>query len=131
MIIGIGMDMVEMERVKELLDKPEGERFLMRILSPREREVAAKYAAGSHRLAEFVAGRFAAKEAVAKALGCGIGTQAGFHDIVILPAEGGQPLVELSPAARDKLRLDESARIHLSITHTRGHAAAYAILERV
>jgi len=130
MIIGIGMDMVEMDRVRQILAKPEGERFLMRVLSPREREAAARFA-NSLRLAEYVAGRFAAKEAVAKALGCGIGARAGFHDIAILSAEGGQPVVDISPPAKEQLGLDGSTRIHLSITHTREHAAAYAIWERV
>lgn len=128
MILGIGMDLVEIERMKKLLERPEGERFMQRVLTPAERELAASR---EGRLAEFVAGRFAAKEAVVKALGCGIGAAAGFHDVEVLPERDGRPAVRLSEEARGRLGLGGSTVIHLSITHTGETAGAYAVAERL
>jgi holo-[acyl-carrier protein] synthase len=98
-------------------------------LTPAELDLAA---ARKGRLAEFAAGRFAAKEAVVKALGCGIGKQVGFHDIDVLPDELGKPVCRLSQAALERLNLADAAlRIHLSITHSAAMAAAYAVAERL
>ncbi|UUZ82960.1 holo-ACP synthase [Paenibacillus sp. P26] len=66
MIIGVGTDLLEIARVRSILERPSGDRFLQRVLTEKERELAT---AKQGRLAEFTAGRFAAKEAVVKALG--------------------------------------------------------------
>lgn len=126
MILGIGTDLVEITRVRRFLEGDSGERFLERVLTPEERRLAREKRG---RLTEFVAGRFAAKEAVVKALGTGIGGVTGFQDVEVLPAEGGRPQVTLSAEARSKLKLPPEFRIHLSITHTAGLASAYAIVE--
>jgi holo-[acyl-carrier protein] synthase len=126
MIAGIGMDLLDIERVEQLLAQPHGQRFVERVLTEREREQAAKR---GNRLAEFVAGRFAAKEAVAKALGCGIGREVGFHDIRIAPDERGKPECRLSDAAWERLGVSEPLTIHLSITHSATTAGAYAVIE--
>lgn len=151
--------MLDLDRVRKLLMQTAGERFIERVLTPAERELlerrlgatiaetlAALRNAGPSgqasgaasgippkmaRLTEFVAGRFSAKEAVVKALGCGVGKAVGFQDIEVLPDPLGKPNVRLSPAAAERLSLDASCRIHLSITHSRDTAGAYAVAERI
>ncbi len=83
MIIGIGNDITECARIRTVLEK-HGKTFLDHLLTEREQSLAGG------RL-EFYAGRWAAKEAVAKALGCGIGTHCAFTDIEILNDEAGRP----------------------------------------
>lgn len=131
LIIGVGMDMVEIGRVKRFLEGQSGQRFLEKVLTPAERLLAQER---HRRIAEFVAGRFAAKEAVVKALGTGIGAVTGFQDVEVLPAPGGQPVAVLSAGALDRLGMKggvSGLKLHLSITHTENNAAAYVIAERV
>jgi holo-[acyl-carrier protein] synthase len=127
MIAGVGIDLLDIDRVKKLLEQSHGERFVERVLTPEERELAARRGRG--RLAEFVAGRFAAKEAVVKALGCGIGREVGFQDICILPDGCGKPECRLSGAAWERLGRAQPLRLHLSITHSATTAGAYAVAE--
>jgi len=127
MIIGIGTDLLDIARVRGILESAAGDRFLQRVLTPAERECADKRRG---RLAEFTAGRFAAKEAVSKALGCGIGKQVGLHDIEVIPDEYGKPVCRVSAEALRRLKLaHEHTAVHLSITHTETTAMAYAIVE--
>ncbi|MEW9700971.1 holo-ACP synthase [Paenibacillus sp. SI8] len=129
MIIGIGTDLVEIARMRKTLESSTGARFLERILTPAERELAEQRRG---RLAEFAAGRFAAKEAVVKAVGCGIGKQIGFQDIEVLPDSLGKPICHVAEAALLRAGLNgNSHRLHLSITHTESMAAAYAIVEQL
>lgn len=130
MIYGIGNDVLEIERLRRLLSGRQAEAFMKRILTPAEQEIAAKR---GKRMAEFVSGRFAAKEAVSKAFGCGIGAVMGFHDIEVLPDPSGRPVATLSSLAWERLQLPCGQRyqIHLSITHQTELAAAFAIIERV
>lgn len=128
MIYGIGHDLVEIERVHRMLAEGTGDRFMRRILTPAEWELPGRGA----RPAEFVAGRFAAKEAVSKGFGCGIGKTMGFTDIEVLPDSLGKPYVRLSASAWERLGMrKEEIEIHLSITHERHLASAFAIIERV
>lgn len=127
MIIGVGTDLVEINRVKRFLEGVGGQRFLERVLTLGERNLAATK---ERRIAEFTAGRFAAKEAVVKALGTGIGAVTGFQDIEVLPDSTGRPQVELSPQALERLGYKrEQLRMHLSITHIRDAASAVAVAE--
>ncbi|WP_138494945.1 holo-ACP synthase [Paenibacillus pinistramenti] len=130
MIYGIGHDVVEIARMGTILQRSSGGRFLERILTPAERALPG--AAG--RTAEFAAGRFAAKEAVSKAFGCGIGSKLGFEDIEILPDASGKPSAALSAAAWARLGWGESGRelfnIHISITHERSLASAFCVVEQ-
>lgn len=129
MIIGIGHDLTTITRVATILEGKAGSRFLQRVLTESERNDIELLGSQS-RIAEFVAGRFAAKEAISKALGCGIGGVLGFHDMVTERLESGKPHCTISEGA--KLRLNLSHRnivIHLSITHERDHASAFAIVE--
>lgn len=128
MIVGIGADLVDISRIAELLNKPEpaSAKFLARILTPAEREVAKTC---QHRLAEYAAGRFAAKEAVAKALGSGIGKTVGFQDIEILPDANGKPACSIHHQALTRAGLEDSLHVHISITHSDHTAAAFVVLE--
>jgi holo-[acyl-carrier protein] synthase len=128
MIYGVGMDLLEIGRMKKILTGKTAERFLERILTPAERELAHTR---KGRRSEFIAGRFAAKEAVVKALGCGIGQIMGFQDMEILPDPLGKPVCSISPRALARLGYsDNSITIHLSISHTESMAAAYAVVEQ-
>lgn len=130
MIEGIGIDVVEMERMAKLLAGESGPRFAARVLTAAELE---RYGGMQPRRAvEFAAGRFAAKEAVVKALGCGIGSCVGFRDIEVLPDERGRPSCRMASEAWTRLGLQEAAyRLHVAITHERRLAAATATLERI
>lgn len=136
MIIGIGTDLLDIARVRKILEQSASGRFMERVLTLRERELAA---GRQGRLAEFTAGRFSAKEAVAKAIGCGIGKELSFQDVEVLPDPKGKPVCRLSEAALERLsaagllaggETSGSIAIHLSITHTETTAMAYAIVER-
>ncbi|WP_274652908.1 holo-ACP synthase [Paenibacillus humicola] len=130
MITGIGHDIASLARIGRMLESGIGERFMQRILTGAERELAA--ACSGARLAEFVGGRFAAKEAVSKALGCGIGGRLGFADIDIGRDPLGKPQCRLSAQAWARLGLSEAhTAIHLSITHEASLASAFAVIERV
>ena len=130
MIYGIGNDVLEIERLRRLLSGRQAEAFMKRILTPAEQELAASR---GKRLAEFVSGRFAAKEAVSKAFGCGIGAVMSFHDIEVLPDSSGRPVAALSSHAWERLKLPcgQKYQIHLSITHQTELAAAFAIVEQM
>ncbi|AIQ44933.1 hypothetical protein R70723_02685 [Paenibacillus sp. FSL R7-0273] len=129
MIYGIGHDVLEIRRMKDILAKASGGKFIRRILTPAELQLAE---GRTGRLPEFVSGRFAAKEAVVKALGCGIGSEVGFQDIEILPDSSGKPGVKLTEGAWQRLGLDREAHIlHLTITHSQELASTFAVLERI
>ena len=127
-IYGIGHDVLEISRVAGITEGSLGNRFTRRILTGQERLLAAGKGA---KTAEFTAGRFSAKEAVVKALGCGIGQMVGFQDIEVLPDALGKPVASLSAEAWSRLGLPEQEYIiHLTITHSRGLASAFAVVER-
>jgi holo-[acyl-carrier protein] synthase len=129
MIYGVGMDMLEINRMKKIIESKGARRFLERILTMAERELADTR---KGRLSEFIAGRFTAKEALVKALGCGIGQLIGFQDIEIMPDALGKPCCSIAADALKRLGLpvDSTMRIHLSITHSESMAAAYVIIEQ-
>ncbi|WMT43389.1 holo-ACP synthase [Paenibacillus sp. D2_2] len=129
MIYGIGHDVVEIERIRHMLDSSAGDKFAWRILTSAEYELPGRI----KRSAEFLAGRFAAKEAVSKAFGCGIGKVLGFRDIEVIPDASGKPSVYLQPEAWQRLGLSgpDSYAVHISITHERQLASAFAVVERM
>src|SRR6202051_5253959 len=88
MILGIGIDIIEVARIQASYERF-GERFLNRILHPKE----ISYCLSHKAPAPFLAARFAAKEAISKAFGTGIGAQLGWLDIEIVRKESGGPLV--------------------------------------
>jgi holo-[acyl-carrier protein] synthase len=124
MILGLGMDLVEVARIASSLERF-GERFLTRILRPEE----IAYCRSRAVAAPHVAARFAAKEAIAKAFGTGLGAQLGWLDLEVVRRPGGAPGVALHGAGAALLAARGGRIVHLSLTHTRGHAAAVAVLE--
>lgn len=128
MIVGIGLDIVELNRMNAVISGATGQKFIARVLT--KQEVACLAQLMARRALEFVAGRFAAKEAVVKALGCGIGAIVGFQDIELLPDRQGKPVCVLSEQALARLGWQErSYRLHVAITHERSMAAATALVE--
>lgn len=112
MVVGLGIDLVEISRIERAMRNP---RFKERILTEKEREYC--------RTPAQVAGRWAAKEAIAKA----VGLQLQWHHVEILPDPVGQPHATVNSPDYDLTRF----RLTVSITHERAQAAAVAILERV
>ena len=129
MILGIGTDIVTVERIRGMLDR-HGDHFCTRHFTPGEREWC-DMGKGNAR-AERYAARFAAKEAVAKALGCGIGADAGFLEIEVLrdPSPQGAPpqlrLTGTAKATADRLGVKH---MHLSLAHEKEHAVAMVVFE--
>ncbi|MBS0003372.1 MAG: holo-ACP synthase [Thioalkalivibrio sp.] len=123
MILGVGVDLVRVARMRPLLER-HGQRLLERLLHPDERsELPAARPEG------FVARRFAAKEALAKALGCGVGRDMALHEVCVTHDPAGRPGIALSgAAARTAARLGVS-RIHLSISDEHDYAQAFVVLE--
>lgn len=115
MITGIGVDIVELNRMKEVIDR--NEKFIDRVLTKTEREMFNQL--GDKRKVEFLGGRFACKEAFSKAYGTGIG-KVKLTDIEILNEENGKPVVTHSPF---------NGRVHVSISHTDSMAIAQIVLE--
>jgi len=124
MILGLGIDLVEVERIHRSLERfPE--RFLARILRPAEIAYCRQY----KQPAERVAGHFAAKEAVSKAFGTGISSALGWHDMEIIHQASGEPGLVLHDAGQLLARQKNVRRVLVSISHTAHHATAVAILE--
>jgi len=115
MIKGIGLDIVEMERIQKA--KNRSEKFQQRILSERELNIFKQLS--EQRQIEFLAGRFSAKEAFSKANGTGIGQGCEFHQIEILKDKLGKPVLYFN---------GQAVRGFVSITHTKAYAAAQVIL---
>ena len=124
MILGIGIDIIEVERIRSSHERF-GERFLNRILHPNEIGYCL-----SHRVpAPFLAARFAAKEAISKAFGTGIGAQLGWQDMEVGRKESGEPFVILHGGGLRLLQERKARAVLISLSHTQAHAAAVAILE--
>lgn len=116
MITGIGLDITELTRIKKIKEKTT--KFEERILT--NKEIAQMQQLSTSRQIEFLAGRFAAKEAFSKALGTGIGKECGFHDIEILKENNGKPSLYFK---------GNQVNGFVSITHTKEYAAAQVILQ--
>jgi holo-[acyl-carrier protein] synthase len=125
MIVGIGVDIVDVERVRGLLERY-GNRFVERVFTESEE----RYARKGVNTAERFAGRFAVKEAVMKALGTGKSHGILWRDIETLRGTFGKPEVKLHGQACNMLINIKSDSIHVSITHDGGKAIAFVILER-
>jgi holo-[acyl-carrier protein] synthase len=124
MILGTGIDLIEVARIAASYEKF-GERFVRRVLVADE----IAYCLTHKEPAPFLAARFAAKEAVSKAFGTGIGAQLGWQDMEIRRKESGEPFVVLHGKGAELFAARQAARLHVSLTHTQNYAAATAILE--
>jgi holo-[acyl-carrier protein] synthase len=123
-IFGIGTDIVSIARIADNLARY-GERFAARILSDAELDLYRS----SPRQAHFLAKRFAAKEAAAKALGTGIRDGLSLRDIRVENDPLGKPLLAFSPTGEEKLRQRGIQASHLSLADEEGYAIAFVTLE--
>lgn len=129
MIIGTGIDIVGLERIGRIVQGERSASFLRRILTDQELAAAEAKQARFPRYVAFIAGRWAVKEAVAKAIGCGIGGMIGFRDIEVLSDLQGKPVCRVSQSAWERLGIEFPYRLHVSISHADGWATAMAIVE--
>ncbi len=124
MIVAVGIDVALVERIRRAVDHPQwGERFRTRVYTAGE----IAYCLRRRRYAESFAARFAAKEAVAKALGTGFG-EISWREIEVV-RDSGRPTIVLHGRARARAAMIGAARWHLSLTHTSSEATAYVIAE--
>jgi holo-[acyl-carrier protein] synthase len=124
MILGTGIDIIEVARIASSFEKF-GERFVNRILHPAEIAYCL-----SHKVpGPFLAVRFAAKEAISKAFGTGIGARLGWQDMEIRRKESGEPFVVLHGKGKKLFKSRRAKRLLISLSHTANYAAATAILE--
>lgn len=121
MIVGMGIDVCSIERMRKALER-HGERFFGRICSDAERADLS-----GRDTATALAGRFAVKEAFAKALDGARGV--GWHEVQVRRAPSGRPVLELSGNALTKMAEFGAERWHVSITHDAGVAVAVVVLE--
>ncbi len=119
----MGVDLVEVLRLEAAIER-QGEAFLRRVFTDGERE----YCTAKAEPAVFYAARFAAKEAVAKAFGTGIGASIGWLDIEVVHDEAGAPQVRLLGKGTELAESRRVGRVLVSLTHTGGMAAASVVL---
>ena len=124
-IVSLGLDLVEIARFEEILAR-RGERFLERLFTGDER---AYCEARPARRATHYAGRFAVKEATTKVLGVGWSRGVRWRDIEVARAPGKAPEVRLHGASAELARARGIARLHVTITHDAGIAAAVVVAE--
>jgi len=124
MIIGLGIDIIEVSRMQRTIERY-GEHFLDHVFSVEEQEAAPKGAGKP----SYYAGRWAAKEAVSKALGTGIGRDCGWTDVRVMRDGLGKPQVELVGSAAETSKRLGAGSIHISISHERHLACASAVIE--
>jgi holo-[acyl-carrier protein] synthase len=124
MILGVGIDIIEVARIRASYGRF-GERFVNRILLPNE----IAYCLSHKDPGPFLAARFAAKEAISKAFGTGIGAQLGWQDMEVGRKESGEPFVILHGGGKTLLNERKGRVVLISLSHTQEHAAAVAILE--
>lgn len=117
-IKGCGVDLIEIARIAKALQRP---KFASRIYTEKEQTILRS------RSPQSWAARFAAKEAVMKALGCGWQKGVRFTDIEILQETSGKPIVSLHGQASVIARNKQITQVHLSLSHDRSVAIAYAI----
>ena len=124
MVLGIGTDMIEIERVRASIARY-GERFLRRIFTTGE----IGYCLRKKNSAESFASRFAAKEAGAKALGTGISRGVSWQEIEVRREDGERPTLHFSGRAADRAAARGVERVELSLTHTRTLAMAMVLVQ--
>ena len=124
MIFGIGTDIADCVRVGSIYAK-HGHHFVKNILTPAELERMAELKDPK----DYIAGRWAAKEAFSKALGTGMCAECAFVEIEVLSDERGKPFVKLYAATAETAKRLGITRIHVSISHERELATAFVVLE--
>ena len=123
-IVGLGLDLVQIDRIRDVAER-RGQRFLERIFTAGERAYCERKA---ERFASY-AGRFAVKEAAMKVLGTGWARGVRWVDLEVVRERGQAPSLVLHGVAGEIARAKGIARIHVTITHDAGIAAAVAVAE--
>jgi holo-[acyl-carrier protein] synthase len=126
-IVSIGIDIIEVRRVREVLARTP--RFCERVFTQRERDYCDSR--GAMVAAQHYAARFAAKEAALKALGTGWSGGVAWQDVEVSSLESGAPKIIFHGLVRELFERSGATAAHLSISHTAEHAIAQVILERV
>ena len=127
MVLGIGIDLVSVSRMERTLNQPWGSRFLERVFAPSE----ICYCKKRLRPQEAFAARFAAKEALVKALGTGFSGGVAPVQIIVDEGENQSPIIRMSDRASVVAQSMGVNRCSVSISHTAGMACAMVVLERV
>ncbi|HUJ10457.1 MAG TPA: holo-ACP synthase [Verrucomicrobiae bacterium] len=122
-ILGTGIDIVETGRIQDSLDRF-GERFLSRCFWSEE----VAYCKSMKFPALHLAARFAAKEAISKAFGTGIGHQLGWKDMQICKHEGGEPYAVLHGKGAELAQMRGVTKVFVSLSHCKDYAAAHAVV---
>ena len=125
-VIGTGVDLVECARIQNSIDRF-GDRFLHRVFTNGEIE----YSMSMKFPARHLAARFAAKEAVSKAFGTGIGKSMGWRDIDIQKKSSGEPFLVLSGLAQELAKKRGITAALVTLSHTEHHAVAWVVLEGI
>lgn len=124
MIVGTGVDIAEVPRIQQTLERY-GERFLQRVFTQEE----ARYCTSKANAAERLAARFAAKEAGMKAIGTGLSDGVTWKDLEVVRLPGQRPQLRFSGKAAEFAAALGCKRTHLSLSHTAEQAIAHVILE--
>jgi holo-[acyl-carrier protein] synthase len=122
MILGIGIDITEIKKIEESLQR---EAFQQKVFTPAELAAVS----GFKNNAEHLAGKFAAKEAFMKAIGAGLRQEVWFSQIEVLNDEAGRPYLGVSGNAAGRFQQSGARQIYVSISHAGGVAVAVVILE--
>ena len=122
-VVGVGIDQIEVSRIRDSLEK-HGDHFLKKIFSENEQS----YCKDKADPAPCLAARFAAKEAVAKAIGTGFGKEFGWLDSEIIHGDAGEPILSFNPRATELLKSKGAEKALVSLTHLETVASAIVIL---
>ncbi|MFO0788091.1 MAG: holo-ACP synthase [Pirellulales bacterium] len=123
-ILGVGIDITECLRIAQMIER-HGELFITRVYT----DVEIEYCTTRKAATQHYAGRWAAKEAVLKALGTGWRRGIGWRDIEIRNDRSGAPTVQLRGGARDAMERAGIRQMHVTISHCRNYAVAYVVAE--
>lgn len=121
-ILGIGTDIVECLRIAQMIER-HGDLFINRVYTPHE----IQYCSARKAALQHYSGRWAAKEAVLKAIGTGWIKGISWRDVEVQNEVGGKPIIRLGGGAREACERRRIGEIQISISHCRSHATAYAI----
>ena len=125
MICGVGIDLVENNRMEKIIKKW-GDKFINRIFSDEEIKYCEKHINSSTHYGV----RFAAKESFLKALGIGLGMGIKLSDIEVMNDENGKPSLMLCGEAKNQIEKKRITKVHLSLTHTKSYSTAIVLLEK-
>lgn len=121
-VVGIGTDIIECLRIAQMIDR-HGEQFINRVYTTHE----IQYCQSRKAATQHFAGRWAAKEAILKALGTGWRKGIGWRDIEVTNEPDGRPVVRFRGGARDIVEKAGIVEMLITISHCRSHATAYAL----